>query len=326
MTTRSPVETLCCSDNPIIAYRTRRLIAREDADGAAMVKLRNRIRSSEAAQRLLSHREPDGTIRSNPYRKWQGPHWTLYSLAQIDYPPGDESLEAMRDQVYEWLLAPEHLEFPRSLVIPGQEERVRRCTSQEGNAIWYSLMLGLVDERTRIFVDRLIELQWPDGGWNCDKRPEARSSSVTESLIPLRALVLYGKAYGYRPALECAARAAEYFLKRRLLYRLSDGALIPQAWGGDIDKIHFPIQFCDVLFALVVMREIGMASDERCSEARDLLASKRLADGGFAAEVANCTTSDAIVTRGSFADWGPTGKRISNPLVTIQALFALGAA
>ena len=173
----STIRSLVDSEDPSVSFRARRLLLGEDPAAPGMVLQRRRIRRCETALRLLAHREADGTIRTSPYKKWQGPHWTLYSLAQIDYPPADRSLEPLRDQVYEWLLSPEHMEPPQSLVIPGQEDRVRRCASQEGNAVWYSIVLGLIDPRTKILVDRLVELQWPDGGWNCDKRPAARWSS-----------------------------------------------------------------------------------------------------------------------------------------------------
>jgi len=179
--------------------------------------------AARIAERLLSHRQADGTIATNPYRKWQGPHWTLYCLAQIGYPPGDRSLLPLRDQVYDWLLEPAHLRFPRSLRIPGQEERFRRCASQEGNAVWYSIRLGIADERTRELVARLGSWQWPDGGWNCDKRPEARTSSVIESLVTLRALTLAAAVFGDAEARKAADRAAEYFLRRSLFRRLRDG-------------------------------------------------------------------------------------------------------
>ncbi|MGZ5383330.1 MAG: hypothetical protein ACXW15_02140 [Acidimicrobiia bacterium] len=87
-----------------------------------------------------------------------GTHWTLVQLALIEYPPGDPDLLALRDQVYQWMLSPEHMKFPRT-VYKDQPDRVRRCESMEGNAIWYSLVLELEDDRTRFLVDRLIELQ-----------------------------------------------------------------------------------------------------------------------------------------------------------------------
>jgi hypothetical protein len=43
--------------------------------------------------------------------------------------------------------------------------------------------LGLVDDsRVQYLAESLIDWQWPDGGWNCDKRPSANHSSFYESL------------------------------------------------------------------------------------------------------------------------------------------------
>ena len=319
-------DQLIGSDNPSVAYKAHLLLGGESPDSGSMRSLREKIRSSANATRLLSHRQDDGTIRANPYQKWQGSHWTLYSLSLISYPPGDESLLPLRDQVYEWLFAPARLKYPWSLIIPGQEDRPRRCASVEGNAVLYSLALGLADDRTRLLVDRLIAFQWPDGGWNCDKRPEARTSSFVETLIPLRALWRYGRACKHQKTLAAADTAAEFLLRRRLLWRIRDGFLIRLKWGGRITEIHYPIQFYDLLFALQVMAEIERIGDNRCGEALDLLLAKRLPDGGFPLEVKNCKTSDVITTRGSFADWGPAGAKRSNPFVSVEALRVLARA
>lgn len=314
------------SANPSLAYRARILLAGENPRSPALLSLRRKISDSSNALRILSHRERDGTIRGGPYRKWQGPHWTLHSLTLISYPPGDRSLIPLREQVYDWLFAPRHLKFPSSLIIPGQEDRPRRCGSQEGNAILYLMELGLEDGRTEKLVERLIDFQWPDGGWNCDRRPEARTSSFVETLIPLRALWRYGREHGHHRALAAAEKAAEFLLQRRLLFRRRDGAPVQISWGGRAAEIHFPIQFYDVLFALQVMAEIGKIGDRRCREALELLRSKRLPDGGFPLEAKNAVTADVITSRGSFADWGPSGKRRSNPFVSIEAIRVLDRA
>ncbi len=146
--------------------------------------------------------------------------------------------------------------------------------------------------------------QWPDGGWNCDKRPGARTSSVQETLLPLRGLALWHRATGDERAGRAAKRAAEFLLARRLLWRKSDGALIEPEWGGPVDKIHYPIRFYDVLSALLVMAEMGLVRDRRCRDALDLLESKRLADGTFPVEWTNVKKADRIETRGTYADWG----------------------
>jgi hypothetical protein len=56
------------------------------------------------------------------------------------------------------------------------------------------------------------------------------------------------------------------------------------------------------------------------------LEAKRLADGGFPAEVRTARTIQMITTRGTFAQWGPTGKTRRNDLVTVDALRVLHAA
>jgi len=109
-----------------------------------------------------------------------------------------------------------HFKFPRTVIYPGQENKVRRCASQEANFIWYSLVLGLDDEYTDQLVNRLLDWQWPDGGWNCDKRVEAHNSSFVETIIPLRAISLYGKIKNDQRAITASKRAAEIFLKRHL--------------------------------------------------------------------------------------------------------------
>jgi hypothetical protein len=308
------------SDDPVLAYKARLLTAwplagLQEASEEAEA-LRGRIATSPMARALLSGREPDGTIRTHPYKKWQGPHWTLVSLALIDYPPGDRSLLPMMEQVYAWLLA---REMPGRRTPPGQESRARFCASMEANAIWYSIRLGLDDERTAQLARRLIRWQWPDGGWNCDDRATAAVSSFQETAIPVRGLWAFGQRYGDASALEAVARASELLLARRLLWRRRDGRLIEPDWGGHVDRIHFPVQFYDVLFALQVMAEVGRIGDERCTDALRLLGSKRLPDGGFPLEERNATKADKIVSRGSFAGWGPTGRRRANPLVSLAA-------
>ena len=195
----------------------------------------------------------------------------------------------------------------------------------DGNAIWYSVGLGLEDERTRAVVDRLVDWQWPDGGWNCDKRPQATMSSFQESLIPARGLWAYGQVHGYQPALDAAQKVADLVLARRLLWRLRDDTLIKPGWGGRPDRIHYPIQFYDVLFVLHVMAELGRIGDPRCADALALLESKRLPDGGFPLEEPNAATADRVASRHSYAEWGPSGQRQSNPLVSLTALGVLQA-
>lgn len=284
----------------------------------------------EIAAQLLAGRAGDGRIitapqrgQTNPYQKWMGPHWTLYQLAEAGYPPGDRSLLPLRDQFHEYLLADKHLCPPQTTIIPGQENRVRRCAGQEGYAVWYALKLGLADRRTDELVARLLHWQWPDGGWNCDIRPAARISSFHETLIPLRALALYAVRRRDTRARAAANRAAEVFLSRRLLWRRCDGKMMNPQFA----LIHYPhFYHYNLLFALQVMAEAGFIRDPRCRDALDLLAAKRLPDGGFPLEVKRWRLATTITSNGTRADWGASGRRRSNPFVTRAVLAILRAA
>jgi hypothetical protein len=317
-------DSLCAHENPIVAWRARRLLEGESERAPAMRKLRETIGASVMACQLLKGLRGE---RFNPYRKWQGPHWTLYSLAEIGYPAGDERLLPLRERVLGWMFSPAFLKPPSTAVLADQPERPRRCASMEGNTIWAQLVLGIVDEqRVPLLVERLLAMQWPDGGWNCDKRPSARTSSVQETLLPLRGLAAWSRARADERAGRAAKRAAELLLARRLLWRRRDGAVIAPDWGGPVDKIHYPIRFYDLLGALVVMAEMGLVRDRRCADALDLLERKRLADGMFPVEWTNVKTVNQIESRGTFADWSPLSKRKGHPLVTVDALWVLRVA
>ncbi len=290
--------------------------------------LRYRADRETTAVALLSHREADGTIATGPYKKWQGPHWTLYFLALIGHPPRDRTLQPLMEQVYDWQFSRRHLRPPSTTVMPGQEDRVRHCASMEGVAIWSSVLLGLADERTDALVERLVEWQWPDGGWNCDRRPEARTSSFQETALTLRGLATYARADGAHAASarEAVRRGTELLLARRLLWRRRDGAALRPEWGGDPLLIQYPIRFYDVLLALLLMVEVEAIADPRCGDALDLLESKRLPEGGFPLERRTARTVDRVVSDGTFADWGPAGRRHANPWVTVEAEYVLSAA
>ena len=286
-------------------------------DSAQAAKAAQTLRSSSLVKKLLSERNEKGKIPFHPYKKWNGAHWVLSILADLGYPAGGE-LAPLVEQSYEWLLGEAHRKYIREI-----NSRTRRCASQEGYLVWYSLRLGLADGRTEELVNRLTKWQWPDGGWNCDKRPEASHSSFMESLIPLRALALYAQISGGKRISDSADRAAEIFLKRHLFKRQSDGQLMDKHFL----RLCYPCYWhYNILFALVVMAEAGFISDPRCREALDFLESKRLPDGGFPAEETYSRTTRPELSGYSLVDWRGTSRKKMNPFVTADALYVLRAA
>jgi hypothetical protein len=306
------------SVEPSVRFRIRVQLLGEDVESAAIRQLRQEIRTSGRVQTLLSERDEDGRIPHHPYAKWVGAHWVLADLADNGYPPGDASLRPLWEQVCHWLLGAAHQKGIRLL-----NGRVRRCASQEGNAVYYSLKLGLADEHTEELAARLVAWQWPDGGWNCDKHPEASHSSFHESLIPLRALDLHGRMTGNRQSETAAARAAEIFLKRHLFRRQSNGKVIHY----DFLRLCYPSYWhYNVLFGLKVLAEAGFLEDERCREALDWLASKELPGGGFPAEKKYYRVTDKAGSGRSLVGWGVTSQHQMNEFVTADALGVLRAA
>ena len=320
------IARLLHSPDPSIRLRTRVDVLAEDLRLTQRERLEGEVVSSDRVRSLLSEREPDGRIHLHPYTKWVGAHWVLAALADLGYPAGDRSLLPLLEQVYEWLLSEEHLKPQPShhaYAAPIREVsgRPRIHASIEGNAIYYSLKLGIADDRTDILARRLVDLQWPDGGWNCDRRPQAKISSFHESLIPLRGLTLHAKMKGSVQSDRAGRRAAEVFLKRRLLWRYSRPQ---QLISARFQELSFPSYWhYGLLPCLKVLVEAGLIGDNRCDDAVKVLAGKRLQDGGFPCERVFYHRGRKATSGRSLCDWGVAGRLRMNEFVTLDALCVL---
>lgn len=309
------INKLIESEEPSVRFKILANVLGKKLGSAQIRNLRNEIKTSKRVRSLLSERDKNGEIPYHPYAKWYGAHWVLADLADIGYPPGDESLIPLREQVYKWLLSERHEKSIKTI-----QGRTRRCASQEGNALYYLHTLGLADSRTDELAGRLMKWQWPDGGWNCDKNPHASNSSFMESLIPLRAIALHAKRTGSKKAEDTTRRTAEIFLKRKLYKRQTDDSVILD----DFIMLHYPCYWhYDILFGLKVMAEAGFLSDGRCNDALELLESKRLPDGGFPAERKYYRVAEKRTSGRSLVDWGGSSKRRMNEFVTADALYVL---
>jgi len=308
------IERLYTSDEPAVRYKTRVYLFDENPATPDAQELQDAIKTSERVHCLLAGRDEHGRLPSHPYSKWYGAHWVLVALADLDYPPGDETLIPLREQVYEWLFSDSRLRSIKQYTIAG---RTRMCASMEGNASFALLKLGLADERIDSLVERLLAWQWPDGGWNCDKKRQTHVSSFTETILPLRALSLYSRSTGNQEAREASERATEYFLKHHLFKRLSNGAVITD----DFLKLFYPYYWhYNILFGLKVLAEAGHIDDPRCCEALSILDAKCLPDGGYPAEKKYYRVAKQMSNGCSPVDWGGTSTKHMNPFVTVEAL------
>src|SRR5436309_1863610 len=185
------VERLLASDEPSIRWKVRVQVLGEDRASPKIQALERTIRRSPRVRTLLAG--PMGSFRDglrDPYSKWQGAHWVLASLADIGYPRGSRALLRLRDRLLDrWLGDVYYREFDattksgayRKQGVPRVRGRYRRCASQQGNALYFLEKLGIANERSDDLAERLLHWQWLDGGWNCDRNPEADNSSFWES-------------------------------------------------------------------------------------------------------------------------------------------------
>jgi hypothetical protein len=253
-------------------------------------------------------------IRGHPYgNKWKGAHWRLVSLIELGVTRAPE-VRPLVDQVLSWIAAPR----PR-VVVEGHE---RRHASMEGNVLAVCSRLGLAgDPRVRLIKDLIVQSQWPDGGWNCDRRPKTVHSSFHESLATLWGLIEYTHATADPEAAAAAAKAADFFLRHRLFRSERTGRIADAEWL----KLHFPPYWhYDVLQALLILSRLGMVDDPRCADALDLLEAKRCPDGTWEPGGRRYWRREGPErVNGDLADWGSNGP---NEMLTLNALRVLKAA
>ena len=224
---------------------------------------------ADAVEQLLAF--PD----DHPYHKWTGTHWRLVEIADSDVPVERERLDGAVRSELAWLLP--GLDPEAVLRLSG---RARRHGSIEGNAVYALCRLGFVDHPgTRQLVEALLDWQWPDGGWNCDRHRDAWRSSFHESAIPALALATYAGLTGDAAAQHAAERTAELLLEHRLFRSRTTGEPIHPSWT----VLHGPAYWhYDVLQGLRVLAAVDRLDDPRAVDALDLVEQARRPNGGFA--------------------------------------------
>jgi hypothetical protein len=306
---RVALDRLLESDEPGIAFQARR-----DLLGEASPPEAARVLAGPTVRGLLAGQREDGGFGVHAYGKWGGAHWRLVSLVELGVPAGEPRCVAAAGTVLDWLTGKGHRAGVR--VIGGL---TRRCASQEGNALAVCCRLGLADDpRVRLLAESLVEWQWPDGGWNCDKKATGYRSSFHESLPPMWGLHEYWAATGEEPARAAARRTAELFLEHRLFRALGTGEPIHPTF---VQLRYPPFWHYNALQALVVLARMGLAGDPRAADGLELLEERRLPGGGWRTSGRWWRPPGSAGSNVEVVDWGST----ANELVTLSALRVLRA-
>lgn len=309
-TTEAAVDWLLGSEEPAVRVLTRRnVLGRPPADDDT-----DRVLAGGWVTALLSSQQPDGGFGVHWYRKWTGAHWRLRALVELAVPAGEPRAVAAAETVLQSLASPRR----RISVVDGL---ARACASVEGAALAVAARLGMADDpRAQRLAEWLVEWQWPDGGWNCDRDATGRRSSFHESLSTAWGLHEYGQATGEPAASEAARRAAELFLEHRVFRAMRTGDVIDRRWL----RLRYPSYWhYELLPALLLLARMGLTHDPRAADALDELERKRLPDGRWAAQGRWWKPSDTAIAR-DVVDWGEPGT--PNEMITLHALQVLRSA
>lgn len=332
-TNDSAVQWLLQSEDPSIRYFTLTEILNKSKDSIEVENTRRLIPSGPRVRALIDGQKSDGGFGVHPYQKWTGAHWRLVSLVELGIPQGFRPAVMATHLVLDWLLGEAHLRN-----VPLINGRYRRCASQEGNALAVCSRLGVAqDPRVRGLAESLVEWEWPDGGWNCDRREDAHHSSFNESLSTLWGLVEYYDATGDNRVRESVEKASEFFLRHRIFRscRIDEGRQ-PETFHRkvrrsilSITELHYPLYWhYDILQALIILDRAGKLRDPRNNEAIDLVQSKRGEDGrwrpeGYYWNLKRKTQRKMQVSNVEVVDWGRKGP---NEMITLNALRILRSA
>lgn len=126
-------------------------------------------------------------------------------------------------------------------------------------------------------VDRLLEEQMEDGGWNCEQENGSIRGSFHTTISVLEGFFEYRARFGESAAVtEASRRGEQYLLDRRMYRRLSTGEVADPSYV----LFSFPNWWhYDVLRGLDYLRKAEVEPDERIQDAIGLLEDRRSQDG-----------------------------------------------
>jgi hypothetical protein len=290
------IEWLLDSD-PSIRWQVMRDLT--GAPAAAVAAERSRVAREGWGRRLIVEQRRDGQWgdgAGTPF--WWSNMYTLVFLRDLGIDPASEpartAIERVRDHVT-W--GPE---FGNS---PFFEGEVEPCIN--GRVVALGAYFGVRSDR---LVDRLLSEQLADGGWNCESERGSLRSSFHTTICVLEGLLAFERAFNATASVGAARRRAhDYLLERRLLRRLSTGAIIDPVWT----RFAFPpLWHYDILRALDYLRAAGVR-DPRVDEAMAIVRERRDDSGRWPLDVRHRDTLHEELT-------GAVGA--ANRWVTVLAL------
>jgi hypothetical protein len=266
--------------DPAIRWQVLRDLT--DAPAEEVTAERARVATEGWGAALLALQGSDGQWDGGTYR----PGWVDESKPFFDA----------------WTATTFSLQLLRDLGIAPEDPAVRRAVALvRDNARWQAtdtpffegesepcingmaLAIGAYfDQDVDRIVDRLLEDQLDDGGWNCWAEYGATVSSFNSTICALEGLFAWESAGGSSDKVATARRRGDSYLLERGLFRRRSTA---QVVDPRFTMFSFPTRwYYDVLRGLDYLRATGLEPDDRCAEAIALVVGKRGNDGRWPLE------------------------------------------
>ncbi|HYE87743.1 MAG TPA: hypothetical protein VEA16_15375 [Vicinamibacterales bacterium] len=267
------IEWLLAGD-PSIRWQTLRDLCAAPAAVVAAERARVAVDGSGAS--VLALQAPDGRWGGAEWnRGWDSTMHALWLLRDLGLDPDSEqarrAIALVREQVT-WQGPPE---ARGNAFFSGE---VEPCINAQVAAVG-----AYFGEDVSALVDRLLNEQLPDGGWNCEAENGSSRSSFNTTICVLEALLEYERSAAADPrVISARMRGQEYLLERRMFRRKSTGEAIgrDRKGGAEWAQFAFPTWWhYDVLRGLDYFRRAELVPDPRVAEAIGIVASKRDDDG-----------------------------------------------
>jgi hypothetical protein len=225
-------------------------------------------------ERLLALQGPDGNWGVGVYDAddWSSTTDALWLLHELDASVADKQVRSAVARVHAGVRWDE-----RNGGRPFFQGETEACVN--GRVLTLGARFGHPDAA---LVERLLQEQLEDGGWNC-AAPTSTRGSFHSTICVLEGLLAVERATGADAAVAAARhRGEEYLMQRGMLRSASTGRLLDEAWLVP----HVPTYWCyDVLRGLDHLRAAGVRPDARVDEAVESVRRARRADGTWTATV-----------------------------------------
>jgi len=276
---RAVIQWLLNSD-PAIRWQVMRDLT--DAPDQEIAMERARVAGEGWGAQLLALQKADGSWSGVAWnRGWNSTMHVLMLLRDMGLDPASDGARRAVNLVRDRVSWRGDAAYDGNPFFNGE---VEPCINGQVGAVG-----AYFGQDVRGIIDRLLDEQLSDGGWNCESVNGSTRSSFNTTICVLEALLEHELRFGSSPEVtEARLRGQEYLLERRLFRRRSTGEVIEQdrKGGRAWTRFAFPTWWhYDVLRGLEYLRRAGVARDERVGEAIELVASKRDNDGRWLLEI-----------------------------------------